>query len=258
MSIPAVAVVIPAYNESLTLKRTIDSLMQQTFTEPWHLIIVDNNSTDDTYAIAQDMIDAFPHTMSVIKEPTQGTGAACRAGFDFAIKHGAAIIARTDADTVLDKDWLKNGVAVLEDKRVHMVAGVSTPLRDQHYRRGDRLFVQIGEVPMRALVGLSRGIKRPADFVAFKFAQGNNMFIRAASYVDVGGFLPTSITTEDEDVELSVRIIRNYGFGSIRRSSNVRAFISMRRIRKLGWLGAVAHHTVGAHIQSVRHKSDVR
>lgn len=45
--LPRVSIIIPSYNNALLLKRTIESLIKQTY-ENWEAIIVDNSSTDNT------------------------------------------------------------------------------------------------------------------------------------------------------------------------------------------------------------------
>ncbi len=48
----AISVVIPAYNEAGYLESTLKSLQQQDFAGAYEVIVVDNNSTDDTAAVA--------------------------------------------------------------------------------------------------------------------------------------------------------------------------------------------------------------
>ena len=47
------SVVIPAYNEAGYLESALKSLYQQDFAGPYEVIVVDNNSTDDTADIAR-------------------------------------------------------------------------------------------------------------------------------------------------------------------------------------------------------------
>jgi len=72
-----VSVVIPAYNEAPTLKEIV-SRVQAVDLSPLarEIIIVDNNSTDDTYTIASSLSG-----VRVFKERVPGKGAAVRTGF---------------------------------------------------------------------------------------------------------------------------------------------------------------------------------
>lgn len=94
---PTISVIIPAYNEAAALPACLESLKSQTYSA-LEIIVVDNNSTDATAALAEQ------HGARVLQEPTQGILAARTAGFDAA--HGD-IIARTDADCVVAADWLE-------------------------------------------------------------------------------------------------------------------------------------------------------
>ena len=50
---PVIAIGLPVYNEEKTLKKTLDSIMRQTFVD-FEVIISDNNSTDNTEKICQE------------------------------------------------------------------------------------------------------------------------------------------------------------------------------------------------------------
>ncbi len=84
---PLLSIVIPAYNEAAP-DRLPNSLKQITAfvaSQPYKIevIIVNNNSTDDTLAIAQQVADEYDY-IRVITETTQGKGAAVRAGMNIA------------------------------------------------------------------------------------------------------------------------------------------------------------------------------
>ncbi len=51
---PKVSIIIPTYNSSLFIKRTIESVFAQTFKD-WELLIVDDCSTDETLKIIEDL-----------------------------------------------------------------------------------------------------------------------------------------------------------------------------------------------------------
>ncbi len=78
---PLLTIVIPAYNEALRLPRTLPQVVHFVATQdyPIEVIIVNNNSQDETRQIADEFAGHYDY-MYVLDEPTQGKGAAVRTG----------------------------------------------------------------------------------------------------------------------------------------------------------------------------------
>ena len=66
-----VSIITTAYNSSRTISDTIESVLQQTYTniEYW---VIDGNSTDDTIEIIKSYLDAFQGRLHYISEPDRG------------------------------------------------------------------------------------------------------------------------------------------------------------------------------------------
>ena len=56
MNTPIVSVLMPVYNSSRYLRESIDSVLQQTFTD-FEFLIIDDGSTDDSVLIAESYED---------------------------------------------------------------------------------------------------------------------------------------------------------------------------------------------------------
>ncbi|MBK8348621.1 MAG: glycosyltransferase family 2 protein [Saprospiraceae bacterium] len=56
INMPFFSIIIPTYNRAHTIRRPVDSIIAQTFTD-WELIIVDDGSTDDTKEIVESYKD---------------------------------------------------------------------------------------------------------------------------------------------------------------------------------------------------------
>lgn len=95
--LPSVSVVIPCLNDAAALDACLSSLARQTL-PPFETVVVDNNSTDSSAAVARR------YGARVVHEPVPGIPAAAAAGYDAA---GGEIIARCDADCVLPADWVQ-------------------------------------------------------------------------------------------------------------------------------------------------------
>jgi glycosyltransferase involved in cell wall biosynthesis len=94
-----ISIVIPVYNEAQNLDACLRAIARQT-TAPYEVIVVDNNCTDGSLAVAQ----TFPF-VTVITERRQGIVHARDRGYNAA---RGDVIARIDADSLLPKDWLEH------------------------------------------------------------------------------------------------------------------------------------------------------
>ncbi len=109
------SLIIPVYNEERHIKACLDAIASQT-EMPTEVIVVDNNCTDNTIAIAE----AYPF-VQIITESTQGLIAARNAGFEHA---SSDIYGRIDADSQVDPDWVQRVLSNFEaDHLTHGLTG---------------------------------------------------------------------------------------------------------------------------------------
>ncbi|WP_454164992.1 glycosyltransferase [Gordonia iterans] len=94
-----ISLVIPCYNEASMIGECLASVaaQQRAFDE---VIVVDNNSTDDSLQVVADYADRLP--IRVLTEKRQGVAWASQAGYDAAT---GDVIARIDADSRLVPQW---------------------------------------------------------------------------------------------------------------------------------------------------------
>ena len=78
---PLLSLIIPAYNEGERLPQTLPPVFAFLEAQPYpsEIILVNNNSRDDTRAIALEFAATRPY-LRVLDEPRQGKGAAVRSG----------------------------------------------------------------------------------------------------------------------------------------------------------------------------------
>ncbi|HSX18230.1 MAG TPA: glycosyltransferase family 2 protein [Candidatus Saccharimonadales bacterium] len=111
------SIVIPAYNEERYLKACLDSIALQTV-KPDEVIVIDNNSVDDTIQIARTY-----KNVKILQEKQQGVFFASKKGFSAA---KCDIIARIDADTILPPNWVELVINDFQDTTVAATTGPVT------------------------------------------------------------------------------------------------------------------------------------
>lgn len=107
MSEPQVSVIIPCYNYARFLPDAVASVLAQSFTA-WELLIVDDGSTDDTLAVAQQLQAVAP--IRLLHQMNGGPSAARNTGAQHA---RAPLLLFLDADDMLAPDALQRMVTGL-------------------------------------------------------------------------------------------------------------------------------------------------
>lgn len=114
--IPKISIIVPNYNGSCTLAACIQSLLSLDYPkEKLDIIIVDNDSTDSSI----ETIKTFP--VKLLREKDRKGSYAAR---NLGVKEATGeIFAFTDADCVVDKQWLINALKYFATEDVGGVAG---------------------------------------------------------------------------------------------------------------------------------------
>jgi glycosyltransferase involved in cell wall biosynthesis len=106
-----VAVIIPTYNRAARLAETLDRLASTQCRIPkWEVIVVDNNSTDDTRAVVESRAATFPVPLRYVFEGAQGRSRALNTGIAAC---SAQILVFTDDDVLVGEGWLDAASAPL-------------------------------------------------------------------------------------------------------------------------------------------------
>lgn len=102
MTIPKVSVIIPVYKAQETIRKCLDSFINQSLAE-WEMILVDDGSPDESGRICDEYVKRDSR-ISVIHQSNAGVSAARQAGLDSA--HGEYII-HADPDDWVEPQMLK-------------------------------------------------------------------------------------------------------------------------------------------------------
>jgi glycosyltransferase involved in cell wall biosynthesis len=111
-----ITVILCTYNRCEKLPKALDSTLRITFpnSADWEVLIVDNNSTDQTRLIAEEYCRNYPRRFRYLFEPAQGKSHALNAGVRAARGN---ILAFMDDDVTVEPTWLQNLTAPLFDDK---------------------------------------------------------------------------------------------------------------------------------------------
>jgi glycosyltransferase involved in cell wall biosynthesis len=206
-----ISVIIPAYNEEKYLPLCLNSLAEQRY-KPFEVIIVDNNSSDNTVSIVKNYKKI--RNLKLVKSKSKLIGAIRQKGFR---KAKGDILVSADADNFLPKNWLKN--IIIYFKRHPKVVAVGGPYSFydesfliKHSRRAVTPFFLF-------IDSLLSGWRH--HFAACNFAVRRNPFSKT------GGF-NTNLDFA-EDVELAIRLRK---LGRVEFIKSIFVLTSSRRYKK--------------------------
>lgn len=216
------SVIIPAFNEESYLASCLSSIFNQT--EPAdEVIVVDNNSSDTTAKIASKF------RTRVITERRRGMTVARNTGFDAA---RFPLIARTDADTIVPKNWIQLIKQGFEDKNIVALSGPAKS-ESKAFTSMTKLYFPINKLLLGHNVLL-----------------GPNFAIRNSTWKKIRSEICLNDERVHEDLDIAIHAAK---FGLIAYDNRLIVKTSARRLENdpgsyfgeylLRWLTTQAEHT---------------
>ena len=145
-SLKKIAIILPAYNEAMTVSDTIRGFHAELpNAEIW---IVDNNSQDNTGLIARQTLEALSAKGGVIEERAQGKGNALRRAFHTVT---ADIYILSDADSTYPSDQVRDLLNPVLEGTADMVVG-DRHANGQYKKENKRDLHNFGNMLVRKLV----------------------------------------------------------------------------------------------------------
>lgn len=189
---PLISVVIPVYNGEKTIRETVGSVLNQTFSD-FELIVVDDGSKDQTLEILSSILDP---RLKVLTYPNAGVAATRNRGFS---QSSGELISFLDADDLWTPEKLEAQLKALQENPQAAVAYSWTNFFDesgQFLHPGSHCTYK-GNVYPKLLLN---------DFLE----SGSNPLIRRQALLEVGGFDETLSNAHDWDMWL--RLAARYHF----------------------------------------------
>lgn len=180
---PFVSIIIPAYNEEIYLEKCLLSLKHIDYKlDAYEVIVVDNGSTDSTCEIAKKynaQLVSFPEGTTI--SAVRNRGAMCAEG---------TILAFLDADCVVTKKWLLNGVNLLNSSVGVVGSRPLAPKKEATWLQKARAKV------------LSRASNVPVSWLS-----SSNYIVKKELFDQIGGFDEDLETCEDADISFKLNKI---------------------------------------------------
>ena len=190
-----------------SLAKALGCIAKSGFSEPmkWEVIVVDNNSSDQTREVVDEFRTQFGDRLRYVFEPQQGLSCARNAGIREA---RGEILAFTDDDVTVEPAWLGNLSAALNDKKWAGLGGRTLP------RQPFSLPAWLSPENPQDWGGIVGGIfdlgNEPRELACPPY--GANMAFRKAMFDKYGGFRTDlgrsgGVLMSNEDIEFGRRLM---------------------------------------------------
>jgi glycosyltransferase involved in cell wall biosynthesis len=171
---PLVSIVIPAWNEEENICKTIASLACNEFDFACELIVVNNNSTDNTQALLDSL------GVRSLHEPNQGIAHARRRGL---LESRGKYHLCCDSDTLYPPTWIKTMTTILQTREQDNVACIYGSYSFIPSGHRNRFSMAIYELASSTLRLFKSSKTEPQRVLGFNFG-----FIRSVALA-VNGFI---------------------------------------------------------------------
>lgn len=219
--LPKVSVIVPVYNEENYILKTLEALRLQTYANK-EIIIVNNNSTDNTEVIIKAFISKYKLTnFYLLYEGRKGTNYARECARLFAT---GEVVAQLDADCVPNRNWLEMGMNYLMKNNAIALTGPYFYFDTSWVNRNVMITIQKLTYPLSNHI--VQFFNRGAIII------GGNSFIVASFLKKIGGY-NTNLTFYGDDVELGKRLIEH---GKVLYKNKLQMNTSYRRFKSMGFL----------------------
>lgn len=186
----SLSVVVPCWNEEKTIGSVIENLLENDYCGLKKIIIVDDCSTDNSYAVINNYVQKYPQLIQLVQTPknTGNAGGAKSYGSKF-VK--TELIGFTDADSFPKKDSISKMIGFFDDVQVGAVTA-SVLVKNRNTFVGKLQSIEY------KFIRFSRKLLQYIDGIYA--TPGPLAIYRKTAFDDVGGFDVKNLT---EDIEIT-------------------------------------------------------
>lgn len=178
-------ILICTYNRASLLGPTLESLARlHAPSRTWEVLVVDNNSSDETRAVVESRRSGYPAPLRYLFEGRQGKSYALNTGLSHA---AGAVIAFTDDDVQVPEEWLAAALEPLD--RRHGIAYTGGPVEPMWECQPPSWLAPAGN--LGGTIAVKDHGQEPFIFEERrKTPLGVNMAVRRELIEKIGGFRP--------------------------------------------------------------------
>ena len=176
-----ITIILCTFNRCGSLAKALDSIAVQTVSDSceWEVLVVDNNSNDQTRQVVEDFCTRFPRRCRYLFEPQRGKSYALNLGIR---ESRSDVLAFVDDDVTVDRMWLHKLTAQLESEEWAGAGGRILPEWNGPQPRWLPVENRRALGPLAAFdIGLSPGLLTESPF-------GTNMAFRRCMFEKYGDF----------------------------------------------------------------------
>ena len=194
-----VSILIPAWNESKVIRRTVESILRYSYDFGIEIVIVDDGSTDNTWEILQELDAEYP-SVKIYDKENGGKAKALNYGLFIGVTTDFTLI--IDADTIVaDGETIPRLVRWFVDPKIGVVAGrTKAGYRGQGLR--ERMLAEFQSTEYDLGIAVLRTAQDWMNGIVI--VPGSCSMFRTALLREVGGF-KSHLIAEDAAAGMELR-----------------------------------------------------
>ncbi|MEZ5081839.1 MAG: glycosyltransferase [Bacteroidales bacterium] len=212
-------IIIPARNEEENIQLSLFDLVNQSISPSnFEIVVVDDNSTDQTSLMVEETINQNPGvkiSLIKLKDGELNTPYKKNAILEGIENSTGELIITTDADCRFSENWLSTLLNFYENEKPKMIVGPVS------FHNDETFFEKLQTIEFLSLIAVTGGAVRINKPI---MCNGANLAYEKKTFYEAGGFGDDRFSSGD-DVFLLLKIRKLFGNKSIRFLKNHNAIV---------------------------------
>ena len=202
-----ISIIIPARNEAKNIENILNDILQQKYpNDLFEVMVIDDNSEDETYNISSQFANDNSLQIRVYKlnELLQETSTIAykKRAIEAAVNLAkGTLIITTDADCRVQKNWLKSIATLYESENCRLIAA---PVCFQNDQTNFEKFQTLDFCGMQAITAASLNLGM------FNMANGANLAYEKDAFLQVNGYQNIDDKASGDDMLLVYKIAQQF------------------------------------------------